>query len=259
MSSTWQSIHPAPPATTGRPEGVRSVFTFANEPSTMLSATPFMPLARNETANRIDRRTLAKVRLSSDNAKATSAGLNDVCISHVPNIRWSFPSGVFVPTTYAPYGIIWRTFFFAFLSTVPPLRAIASVSNEGPRFEPFPGTWHGESRLLRKATLALSRTSSTIETACEAWSDSRVSLSISEQSIVFPMRENLENQNQSASSRSGLDRVDAAVRESQFKAPSVRERRRKATTRRELRRNPILRNLVPSENFLLQARDPPLK
>ncbi len=97
------------------------------------------------------------------------------------------------------------------------------------------------------------------ETACEAWSDSRVRLSISEQSIVFPIRENLENQNQSASSRSGLDRVDAAVREWQLKAPSVRERRRKATTRRELRWNPILRNLVPSENVLLQARDPPLK
>src|SRR5436309_10498313 len=154
MSSTWQSIHPAPPATTGRPDGVRSVFTFANEPSTMLSASPFMPLARNETANRFDRRTLAKVRLSSDNAKATSAGLNEVCINHVPNIRWSVPSGVFVPTTYAPYGIIWRTFFFAFLFTAPPLRAIAWVSNEVPRLGRFGGTWPGGFGLLREARLA---------------------------------------------------------------------------------------------------------
>src|SRR5204862_7581072 len=99
----------------------------------------------NETANRFDRRTLAKVRLSSDNAKATSAGLNEVCINHVPNIRWSVPSGVFVPTTYAPYGIIWRTFFFTFLSTAPPLSAIASGSTEGPRVGPFAGRWSGES------------------------------------------------------------------------------------------------------------------
>src|SRR5207247_10698812 len=52
------------------------------------------------------------------------------------------------------------------------------------------------------------------ETACEAWSDSRVSLSISEQSIVFPMRENLENKNQSTSYHSGLERLDASVTQS---------------------------------------------
>src|SRR5437762_10811673 len=97
------------------------------------------------------------------------------------------------------------------------------------------------------------------ETACEAWSDSRVRLSISEQSIVFPIRENLENQNQSASSRSGLDRVDAALREWQLEPPSVRARRRKATTRRESRWHPIRRNLVPTQTFRLQRRDPPVK
>src|SRR3989441_6360868 len=122
ISSTWQSIHPTAPTRTGSPDGVRSVFTFLNEPSTMLSATPFIPSARNETANDFDSRTFARVRLSSDRANATNGGLNEVCISQVPNIRWSAPSFVFVPTTYAPYGIICNTLFFAFLSIVFPAR-----------------------------------------------------------------------------------------------------------------------------------------
>src|SRR6266571_2361288 len=79
-----------------------------------------MPSVRNETANAFDRRTCARVRLSSERANATRGGLNDVCMSHVPNIKWSEPSSVFVPTTYAPYGIICRTAFFAFLSIDPP-------------------------------------------------------------------------------------------------------------------------------------------
>src|SRR5436853_13200 len=83
----------------GSPDGVRSVFTFLNEPSTRLSATPFIPSARNETANDFDSRTFARVRLSSERANASNGGLNDVCISQVPNIRWSAPSLVFVPTT----------------------------------------------------------------------------------------------------------------------------------------------------------------
>src|SRR5437773_9165632 len=120
ISSTWQSIHPAAPTRTGSPDGVRSVFTFLNEPSTRLSATPSIPSARNETANDFDSRTFARVRLSSERANATNGGLNEVCISQVPNIKWSAPSFVFVPTMYAPYGIICRTFFFAFLSILSP-------------------------------------------------------------------------------------------------------------------------------------------
>jgi len=81
-----------------------------------------MPWLRKETTNAFVRRTFARVRASSEKAKATRDGLNDVCMSHVPNIRWSLPSSICVPTTYAPYGIIWRTFFFAFLSIVRPAR-----------------------------------------------------------------------------------------------------------------------------------------
>src|SRR5437773_11238580 len=88
ISSTWQSIHPAAPTRTGSPDGVRSVFTFLNEPSTRLSATPSIPSARNETANDFDSRTFARVRLSSERANATNGGLNEVCISQVPNIKW---------------------------------------------------------------------------------------------------------------------------------------------------------------------------
>src|SRR5438067_1063689 len=76
-----------------------------------------------DVANDFDSRTFDRVRLSSERANATNGGLNEVCISQVPNIKWSAPSFVFVPTTYAPYGIICKTFFFAFLSIVLPARA----------------------------------------------------------------------------------------------------------------------------------------
>src|SRR6266571_8156447 len=84
-----------------------------------------MPSRRNETANDLDRRTFAKVRLSLRNANATRVGLKEVCISQVPNMSQSFRFSVCVPTMYAPYGICWRTFFFTFLSIAPPRRRTA--------------------------------------------------------------------------------------------------------------------------------------
>src|SRR5436309_15194272 len=94
----------------------------SNAPSRTNSATSCEPSLRNETANDFNRRTFARVRLSLRNANATSVGLKDVCISHVPNISQSFPSAVCVPMMYAPYGICCRTFFFTFLSIAPPVR-----------------------------------------------------------------------------------------------------------------------------------------
>src|SRR6266571_2735517 len=126
----------------GRPDAVRSVFTFSKAPSSTSSATSCVPSRMNETANDFDRRTFAKVRLSLRNANATSVGLKEVCISHVPNISQSFPSSVCVPTMYAPYGICWRTFFFTFLSIAPPARRttprlIKSCASAGSAVHPF--------------------------------------------------------------------------------------------------------------------------
>src|SRR5467141_2278295 len=115
-SRSLHSIQPAPPATTGRPPGLFSRLTLSNASSRTSWASCSCPSLRKETVNVFDRRTFARVRLSWESANATRGGLNEVCISHVPNIRWSTPPSVFVPTMYAPYGIICRTFFFAFLS-----------------------------------------------------------------------------------------------------------------------------------------------
>src|SRR3989442_10943303 len=106
------------------------VFTFSKEPSITLSARSCIPSWRNETANPFCRWTFARVRLSFRNANATSGGLKDVCMSHVPNISQSFPSSVRVPTMYAPYGISCRTFFFTFLSIAPPAATNAPVPNQ---------------------------------------------------------------------------------------------------------------------------------
>ena len=109
---------------------MRSVFTLSNASSSTSCARPSIPGARRETANAFSRRTFVRVRLPSESANATSGGLNDVCMSHVPNIKWSAPSSAFVPTTYAPYGICCNTFFFAFLSIDPTGAGTAAVPKE---------------------------------------------------------------------------------------------------------------------------------
>ena len=87
----------------------------------------------------------------------------------------------------------------------------------------------------------------------------RQNLSISEQSIVFLVEKNLDNQHHGANTRCGLNGINAAECERQLKPPRVREGGRKPAARRELRGNPTLRNLVSREHVLLQARDPPLE
>ncbi len=82
-------------------------------------------------------------------------------------------------------------------------------------------------------------------------------LPISEQSIVFLVGKDLEDQDHGANTRCRLNRVEAPVCERQLKPPRVREGRRKTAMCRELKRNPTLRNLVSREHVVLQARDPP--
>src|SRR3989454_5081641 len=119
-SRSLHSIQPALSLRMGSPPGLFSRFTLSNASSRTSCARSSCPSLRKETVNVFDRRTFARVRLSWESANATRGGLNEVCISHVPNIRWSTPPSVFVPTMYAPYGTICRTFFFAFLSILSP-------------------------------------------------------------------------------------------------------------------------------------------
>src|SRR3990170_4412500 len=138
-STSLHSIQPAAPETTGRPEGLRWVFTLPYSSSRTFCARSSIPSRRNETAKVFERRAFASVRLSWRSASATRGGLNEVCRIHVRNMRWSAPSSVFVPTTYAPYGISWSTFFFAFLSMLSPaLRFVAGRVRdaEGPERVP---------------------------------------------------------------------------------------------------------------------------
>src|SRR3989304_129791 len=119
-STSLHSIQPAAPETTGRPEGLRWVFTLPYSSSRTFCARSSIPSRRNETAKVFERRAFASVRLSWRSASATRGGLNEVCTIHVKNMRWSSPPSVFVPTTYAPDGISCSTLFFAFLSMLSP-------------------------------------------------------------------------------------------------------------------------------------------